>query len=288
MSRKSSIRKANKSFKIIIILLTFTLLGSFFYIYKLSDRTKEVVITLRKEKQDLLADLEKNKMFLNQLMTSNNSLVSKLKAEKDSITELIKQLKSKPLSEKTIVVYKESVNNSEERIKALMNEIESYKKQVEETKGELNVERKRNDTLIQSNKRLAKKVNDAGKLYYHNLEILSYKQRGSGKIIETNKASKIDLFKVSFYIAENEFIKPETKNFYVQILDSKTNIIGNKQTIEFGKDELVYSATTPVKYQNQTLKVNLDIPVSKLESGSYFVNVFEKSKLVLKTTITLE
>lgn len=293
MSKKSSIRRANKSFKVIIILLSFLLLGSFLYIYKMSDRSKEIILDLRNEKQTLIEDFEKNKMFLKQLMTTNKNLSSKLKEEEEKINNLIQQLKTaKPLTAKTLIVYKKSADDSEGRIKALMEEIEAYKKEIALTKTELSTQKQKNDTLVQSNKTLEKKVEKtfekAGKLYYYNLKSSTFKEKGSGKLVESTSANRVNLIKVNFSIAENDFVKAEAKTFYVQIIDTKNNVIGSKETVHFGKEELTYSASMPVNYQNQTINVQMEIPVKDLVKGAYFINVFDKSKLVLKTTMNLD
>ena len=45
MSKKVKKKQNNKSFKIIIILLAFTMLASLFYIYKMSSKSKKEIIS---------------------------------------------------------------------------------------------------------------------------------------------------------------------------------------------------------------------------------------------------
>ncbi len=51
---------------------------------------------------------------------------------------------------------------------------------------------------------------------------------------------------------------------------------------------LTYSFVTNVKYENKTVQVTEDLPGKDFAKGTYFVNVFDKSELVSKTSFTLK
>ncbi len=288
MEEKSEKSQSNKSFKIIIMLLTFTMVGSLFYIYKVSDRSKTMIISLREQKSIVLKDLEKSKLFLDQAMTSNKSLSKKLASEQAKIKQLILELQTTKLNEKTIIVYKKSADNVDERINLLFEEINSYKNKIDSTNVVLTKERTKVDTLTTSNKKLVKKINEAAKLYFYNLQSVTFRDKGAGKFVETDKASRVDLLKISFMIAESKLAKTASKEFYIQIIDSKNNVIGLKNTIKFGDQELVYSTILKVNYENKTMKVEGGLPVSDLEKGAYFINVFDNAKLILNSDFTLQ
>ena len=287
MSQKTNENQTIKSFKIIIVLLTFTLIGSLFYIYKVSDRSKSMIISLREQKSIVLKDLEKSEMFLEQSMTGNTLLSKKLASEQLKIKKLIFDLKYKKMNEKTIIVYKKKADNVDDRIRLLFKEINLYKNKIDSTNVVLNNERTKIDTLTTSNKKLVTKINEASKLYFYNLQSVSFKDKGSGKFTETNKASRVDLLKISFMIAESKLVKTSNKEFYVQIIDSKNNVIGLKNVQKFGNLELTYSTALKANYENKTIKIEGGIPVSNLLEGAYFINIFDKSKLILNSTFTL-
>ena len=115
----------------------------------------------------------------------------------------------------------------------------------------------------------------------------AYKVRSSGKQIETEKANRADVLKVSFTIAENKIAKSGTKTYYVQVIDSENNVVGDKKTESFGSKSLTYSFTTNVKYENKTIDVSEDLAGKKFAKGTYFVNVFDKDELVSKTSFSL-
>ena len=78
------------------------------------------------------------------------------------------------------------------------------------------------------------------------------KVRSSGKQIETEKAGRADVLKISFTIAENKIAKSGDKTYYVQVIDSKNNVLGDKKTETFGDKSLTYSFIANVKYENKT------------------------------------
>jgi hypothetical protein len=96
------------------------------------------------------------------------------------------------------------------------------------------------------------------------------------KQIETDKARRADVLKISFTIAENQIAKSGDKVYYVQV-DSKNNVLGDKKIIDFGADTLTYSFMTTVKYENKTVQVTENLPGKDFEKGTYFVNVLTKS-----------
>lgn len=293
MQTKKNIRRRRKdrnlSFKIIIILLTLLLMASLFYIYKLSDRTKRIVLSLREEKSLLLKDLEKSELLLGQTLDNKTALYSQLVLEQKKVKKLIADIKKNDVSEAEILKFKKGASNINDRIKVLLRELNNYKKKVDSTTVVLAEQKELNDTLSTTNKFLSKKITDASELYYYNLQAKAYKVRNSGEKVETEKARRADILKISFFIAENKLVKAGNNTLYVQIIDSKNNVIGGgkKTTETFGNYSLIYSYTTKVKYNNKTLKIEDELEVEDLEKGLYFINVFDRSTLVLKTTVTL-
>lgn len=282
-------QKVNNNLKTVIILLATTLLGSMYYIYKMSDRSKDIIVSLREEKHNVLKDLEKSQKLLSQTMTSNSSLSKKVASEELRIRKLISELKkNKNVSATNIADYKKNVTDIDNRIGDLLNEVNLYKRKIDSTNIALKKEKTKNDTLISAHKKLTKKISTASKLYFYDFQTSFFKTRSSGKQIETKKASKTDLITVSFAIAENEFTKPTTKEFFVQIIDNKNNIVGTKKEKKFGTKSLAYSSSKEIKYEGKTTPVTIEIQTSDLESGSFFINVFDKSKLILNSSFELE
>ena len=92
----------------------------------------------------------------------------------------------------------------------------------------------------------------------------------NGKVSEAVRSKKVD------------------KEYYVQVIDSKNNVLGEKQTVSFGEKILTYSFISKVKYENKTVNVSEDLPGKDFAKGTYFVNVFDKNELVSKTSFSLK
>ena len=127
------------------------------------------------------------------------------------------------------------------------------------------------------------------KLVIVNLKTIAVKERSSGKQIETDKASRADKLKISFLIAENQIAKSGDRTYYVQVIDAKNNILGDKETIAMSDDlTLTYTFIAKVKYENKTVQVKQEVAGKDFQPGSYFVNVFNaKGEMVSKTSFSL-
>jgi hypothetical protein len=183
----------------------------------------------------------------------------------------------------------------ESRMKGMMKENETLKKenvtltsQRDSTVVVLGESKKFNEVLVGQNEELAKTVEKGSKLNVTNLKTAAYKLKSSGKQVETDKAGRADVLKISFTIAENAIAKSGDKMYYVQVIDSKNNVLGDKQTENFGDKSLTYSFTTNVKYENKSVEVSQDLPGKSFEKGTYFVNVFDKNELVSKSSFSLK
>ena len=291
-------QKSNNSLKAIILLLSLLLIGSLFYIFKLTTETKtlETEITSEKtEKENVLKDLEELKATYDAAIAENTSMSDELIDEREKVVRLMDDLKKSNGSVASLSKYKQQYEGLQAKMKTLMQEVEVLKKQNQElttnldsTKVVLEESKNYTKTLVGQNEELSKTVEKGAKLSVLNLKTAAYKLRSSGKEIETEKARKADVLKVSFTIAENSIAKTGDKTYYVQVIDSKNNVLGEKATENFGDKSLTYSFTTLVKYENKTVQVSQDLKGKDFEKGTYFVNVFDKNELVSKTSFTLK
>lgn len=285
----------NSGLKAIIAILSLLLVGSLIYMYKLTSDSKQVEEVLVTEKDAVLKDLAIAKDSLESAISSNTTLSDELVAERDRVQKLIADIEKSKGDAQAMAKYKDEALKLRGSIARLMKEVEVLKKEnknlvtrIDSTNVVLTDARRVNDTLVSKNDYLAKTVERGSKLTVLNLQSTAVKQRSSGKQVETDKASRADVLKISFMIAENQIAKSGDKTYYVQVIDSKNNVVGEKKTEAFGDKTLTYSFIATVKYENKTVKVEKDLPVTNVQSGSYFVNIFDKSDLVSKTSFTLK
>jgi cell division protein FtsB len=284
----------NSSLKAVIAVLAVLLIGSLVYIFKLSSDTDVVKTELTStmtEKESVMKDLQELKSTYDAAIAENTSMSDELIQERDKVVALMDDLNK---SKGDVSKYRSQVQAMQGKMKTLVAENDELKKQ----NGVLTVQRdstivvlgeskKYNEVLVGQNEELAKTVEKGAKLSVLNTKTIAYKVKGSGKQIETDKASRADVLKVSFTIAENQIAKSGDKTYYVQVIDSKNNVLGDKKTESFGDNSLTYSFKTTVKYENKTVQVSEDLIGKDFEKGTYFINVFDNDELVSKTSFNL-
>lgn len=287
----------NSKLKSIIILLAVLLVGSLIYIFKLTSDAKTLettVSTVKSEKEDVMKDLAELKSTYDAAIAENTTMSDELIAERDKVVKLMSELKNAKGDNASLRNYKDQYKSMEAKMKNLMQEVEVLKKEnqqltanLDSTKVVLDDSKKYNQVLVGQNEELAKTVEKGSKLSLTNLKTAAYKVKSSGKEIVTDKASRADMLKINFTIAENKIAKSGDKTYYVQVIDSKNNVLGDKATISFGETSLTYSFTTTVKYENKTVEVSEQLPGKDFQKGTYFVNVFDKGELVSKSSFSL-
>lgn len=290
-------QKSNSKLKAVIGVLALLLIVSLGYIFKMTTDAKTLqteIKDVKSEKESVLKDLTELKATYDAAIAENTSMSEELIAERDKVVKLMNELKKSKGDVASLSKYKQQYNNLEQKMRNLMAEVEVLKKEnqtlttnLDSTKVILEDSKNYNQVLVGQNEELAKTVEKGSKLAITNLKTGAYKLRSSGKQIATEKASRTDMLKINFTIAENKIAKSGDKVYYVQVIDGKNNVLGDKATISFGDTNLTYSFTTTVKYENKTVDVSEQLKGKDFTKGTYFVNVFDKGELVSKTSFSL-
>jgi cell division protein FtsB len=287
-------QKSNSSLKAVIAVLAILLVGSLVYIFKMSSEVESVHTEITKtssEKESVMKDLQDLKSTYDAAIAENTSMSEELIQERDKVVKLMDELKK---SNGDVSRFKGQMQALQGNMKVLMAENEGLKKQNttltvqrDSTVVVLGESKKFNEVLVGQNEDLAKTVEKGSKLSVLNLQTAAYKLKSSGKEIATDKASRANVLKISFTIAENSIAKSGDKDYYVQVIDSKNNVLGDSKTITFGDKELKYSFVSSVKYENKTVQVSQDLAGKDFAKGMYTVNVFDKDQLVSSTNFSL-
>jgi len=288
-------QKNNSSLKAVIAVLAILLVGSLVYIFKMTSEVEAVHTEMTKtgsEKESVMKDLQDLKTTYDAAIAENTSMSEELILERDKVVNLMDDLKK---SQGDMSKYKNQVQNMQGHMKELMTENDGLKKQNttltvqrDSTVVVLGQAQKFNEVLVGQNEDLAKTVEKGSKLSILNLQTAAYKLKSSGKEIATDKASRANVLKISFTIAENSIAKSGDKDYYIQVIDSKNNVIGDAKSINFGEKLLTYSFISNVKYENKTVQVSQDLPGKDFAKGMYTVNVFDKDQLVSSTNFSLK
>ena len=290
-------KQNNSGLKAAVVVLALLFLGSLGYIFKMNSDNKKQVTELTTEKTSLENEIKAKIAELESMSNENTALKGDIDAQKEEMTKLLEKLQKSEGDVAAMARYKNEYFRLKREMDNLVAENELLKQQnvtlksnLDSTNVVLDDARRFNDTLVMQNDNLTKTVEKGSKLSVLNLNVLAVKERSSGKQIETDKASRADKLKISFIIAENQIAKSGDRKYYVQVIDSKNNILGDKETIALGGEgmSLTYSFITSVKYENKTVQVNEEVSGKDFQAGTYFVNVFnEKGENVSKTSFNL-
>jgi len=265
--------------------------------YKISSDAKTTETALVKDKDTAMSDLQILKTKLDAAIAENTSVSDELIAEREKVVKLMADLEKSKGDVASLQKYQAQYNALNTKFQALVKENGLLKDQnmtlvskVDSLNMALGEKIRFNDTLVIQNENLAKTVEKAQKLVVMNLRTQAIKEKSSGREVVTERARRADKLKVCFSIAQNEVAQSGDKLYYVQIIDSKNNVLGEKRIENFGAQTLTYSFTTTVAYENKSVDVceSLDNNGVDFEKGTYFVNIFDKGTLVSKTSFTLK
>jgi cell division protein FtsB len=288
----------NSGLKSLVIVLSVLFALSLVYIYKLTtdvNSTETKLATTLSEKDQVMKDLKDLKTTYDAAIAENTSMSDELIAEREKVVALLADLKKSNGDVASMAKYKKQYLALESKMKGLVAENETLKKdntvlkvQRDSTIVVLDESKKTNKELTGQNENLTKTVEKGSKLAIVNLKTSAFIVRSSGKEIATDKASRADILKVSFTIAENSIAKSGDRKYYVQVIDSKNNVMGERQTERFADKTLTYSYIANVKYDNKTVDVVNNIKADKLEKGTFYVNIFDNGQLISNAIFTLK
>ena len=284
-------KSGKSSLKAIVVVLSLLLLGSGGYIYKLISDNNQTVNSLTTEKNTLASELKAKIAEYDVMIADNTALKEEIQAEQSKMVQLLEELEKSKGDVASMTKFKSAYFKLKAEMDNLVAENKLLKEQnvtltssLDSTKVVLNETQKVNDTLAAKNKGLSETVEKAAKLSVLNLKVYAVKQKGSGKQIETDKASRANKLKISFLIAENIIAKSGDRDYYVQIMDNTGNILGDKITVPVGTKSLTYSFKTTVEFENETVKVDEELSGKDFAKGTYYVNVYDKNMVSVSQT----
>lgn len=290
-------QRSSSSLKAVIAVLAVLLVGSLIYIFKMtsdSDIVKTELKTTLTEKESVMKDLQELKSTYDAAISENTSMSDELIQERDKVVNLMADLSKSKGDVASLSKYRTQFNTLQGNMKVLIAENEGLKKQNttlttqrDSTVVVLGESKKNVEALTGQNEELSKAVEIGSKLTVLNTRGSAFKMKSSGKQIETDKASRADVLRVSFTIPENPIAKSGEKMYYVQVIDSKNNVLGDKKTESFGENTLTYSFTTVVQYENKTVQVTEDLKGKDFAKGTYYINIFDRDISVSKTSFVL-
>ncbi|MEE9350027.1 MAG: hypothetical protein V3U80_08275, partial [Flavobacteriaceae bacterium] len=140
-----------------------------------------------------------------------------------------------------------------------------------------------NDTLVKQNLNLAKKVAIGELIKASDFSVTTYKDRRNEKYKESDKASRVDMFKVSFLLNKNLLAPKKTLKLNIVITKPDGNNINDKGTFTSEGQSIKYTEENTIEYNKKEepvlfiIKRNYD---KKLEKGLYITHFYLDGKKI--------
>ncbi len=291
-------KSSTSKLKVAVIILLLLCVGSFGYIYKLTNDSKISTINTIKvvdEKTKAITELTALKNAYDVAIAENTSLSDQLIVERDRIIALLEQLKKSDGSVASLSGFKQQYIDLNGKMKVMMSQVSDLtqknsflKTSKDSTQDVLNTQRISNQVLSYKNVELSKKIEKGSKLALLNLKGVGVKLKSSGKEIIYDVASKINMVRISFTVAENQLSKSVDKEYYVQVIDPNNNVIGDKAKLTFDSNILVYSFILKVSYNGKTLDLAKEINGKDFLAGTYLINIFDQKELISNSYFILK
>lgn len=241
------------------------------------EKTKNDANSLVKYKTQYKALESKMKVLVNEIVVLKNKKTNvTIKQEKAQIAKTESKTKIVNASnENGIVSKKETVVVKPQVIKSKTDDFFTKK---ETSKAEV-AEIKKVTPTVHSEK--------FSKITMSNVKAAAYSIKSGAKQVETTSSGKADFIKILFTLDENPSAKTGEKTYYIQIINSKNNVVGKRITEYFDSESLTYSLSKSINYNNQSTNCTIDFDYKDFEKGVYFINIFDRNELVGKSSFTL-
>lgn len=291
-------QKTSTGLKVGLGILLVLFLGTAFYTSKLYNEKQETEKTLTSEKQQVMNDLNNMAQEYDAAIAESEVKNQDLIAARERIQGLMDSLKISQNSVSSLWRYKKKFLALEEEMDVLLAENDRLKGEnqylassLDSTQVQLAERTMFTDSLLVQNSELATVVKDASALQTVGLIGMGVIERSSGKQIPTERARRSDKIKICFTVAKNMLAEAGDKELYVQVIDSKNNVLGANDQVQFDDEVLNYSLISRFNYENRNLQICEYVSPSddaKFEEGRYKINVFNEKELISSSEFVLK
>lgn len=286
--------KNNNGLKVLAGLLGVVLLGTIIYTVSLYQDKQKTETVLVQEKQLVVEDLNSLKSEYDKAILESNATNEELVEARDNISKYLDSVQNMKADISSMARYRRQVGVLTAEREQLLKQVDSLQKsnsmiamQRDSTYTELEKQTVFNDSLVVQNTQLADVVQKGSALNLSKFNVDAVKERNSGKLSSTSRASRADKFKICFTIADNVIAEAGDREFYVEVLDPQGNVLGESysKTNDDGAS-VTYSKGTSFYYENKSLDVcdYIGKPAGDFKEGNYMVNVYDQRLKLLGTS----
>ncbi|WOD43438.1 chromosome partitioning protein ParA [Hwangdonia lutea] len=290
--------KSSTGLKVALGIALVLFLGTLFYTFNLKSESDKNTKELTEQKQLVMNDLNAMAKQYDEAIGENEVANQNLIDARTRIQGLIDSLKISETNVKSLWRYKQKYASLQKEMDVLLAQNDSLRVEnsylatsLDSTRVRLEERTMFTDSLLVQNTALAEVVENAAVLNTVGLKGFGVIERTSGKLIPTERASRVDKIRVCFTVAKNALVQAGDQELYVQVIDPKNNTLGSNEQVEFGEKTLNYSIISKFNYENGSLNICEFVASkgdSKFEKGRYTVNVFNEKELISSSEFTLK
>ena len=225
--------------------------------------------TLKTDNDTLMANLQREKKRIVQLLSvnaSNVQLLKKYRAEIGTMRDIMKGY----------IVQIDSLNTLNQQLVA---ENIGIKQQITEVQNS-NVE------LTKAKEELTSKVTVAAVIQAKDINAVTLNKKRK----ETNRLAVIDKLRICFTLRENPIAAPGEKEVFMRVIrpDSLVITTSPDNLFDFNGNKLVYSASRLVDYMNQDIEMCIFLDnTGDFIVGTYSVELYLENNIIGRTTFAL-
>ncbi len=294
--------KKNSNVIYFLIVVVLALLATDVYLYLQKNKSDTKIVYQNDEKTRLQTELDSLEAQIEQVNAGKTKMSQQMQAQTDSLKAKIKVLRTELAKGKLTVA---ELNQAQENVKQLRYFVTKYTADIEELKKQntalsterdtlkttLKVVNQKDSDLSKQNQDLDAKVKVGSAIKLATSDIVAYKIRGSGKEIDTKRASPAKKIKINFTVASNDIAQKAMHDIFVRIIDPTGNLITATDSGTFNADgqDLQYTYKTSIDFKNDGsgYTIDWDNPVA-FQKGTYTVLLYADGYTMGKTSFMLK
>lgn len=271
------------------------------------------MLSIKKELSGLVAEKEAQRLELveelNTLLEEHENTKVAYGEMADSLVVMDSVIQANAKEIKNLLNYKWEFYKVKKKLSRLQVVSQSYVRQMDslyqentalteenlQMREEIQIERKRNQNLVQEKDELTGKVEEASILGSYNIDANGVRVRGGNNESITNKVRRTDRIKVCFTLSENSIVGAGKKSIYIRVAQPDKQILSkgrtDQYTFEHKGEMLQYTMKKDVNYENEAIDICLSWnrrQSVELQPGLYHVDIFDGDFNIGHTTFELK
>lgn len=277
---------------IIIILawLLFTTKSSIDTVVIEKEKTEQLNAELKADYDSIMAEynaIKEEYGYLTDQLAEQDSIIL---AQADEIQKLINSQADYRRIKKKLDYLRQITQGYVNQIDSLYRVNQQLVAENEGLRSDLENANKKANNLIEEKNNLNKQINDAAYLKAYSITATPYKLRSGGKLLETDKANKVDMIRICMVIGENKLVSSGQKEIYVRIARPDNLILtqGSYSFIYQG-NRIQYSAKKVINYNQKSQNICIDFTRENLDlpKGTYHIAVLSTDNEMGNAVLTL-